>query len=224
LWAPDKLAKQLAAARNTGRVWAYGGAVHVNIELRVLSAQVTPSPERLVRALPGWSMMPGGASNAIVRADVFSDAGAWDPRLINLADWDLWARLARRGLPASVDRPLVGYRIHSGNASANIGLILDEARLINGRYGAKVDYGELHHYLAWVHLRSGRRRQAVSHLLRAASHGRVLDVGRTVTKVAAAQIGRYGGWLQPRLNSTHLAWIGEAETWVSRLRGSKVEE
>jgi glycosyltransferase involved in cell wall biosynthesis len=128
LWAPDKLALQLAAARQSDRSWAYGGSVHVNIALRVLSAAVPPAPERLVRVLPSWNLMPGGSSNVIVRADTFAAAGGWDASLINLADWDLWARLAREGLPACVNRPLVGYRIHPGNASADTDLILREAR------------------------------------------------------------------------------------------------
>jgi hypothetical protein len=72
-----------------------------------------------------------------------------------LADWDLWARLAREGSPACAREPLVGYRIHPGNASANIELILREARMLDGRYGASLEYGKLHHYLAGVYLRAG---------------------------------------------------------------------
>src|SRR5829696_624334 len=36
LWAPDKLARQLAAAQATGRSWVYTGAVNIDDDLRVL--------------------------------------------------------------------------------------------------------------------------------------------------------------------------------------------
>lgn len=218
LWAPDKLARQLAAARDHGRLWAYGGAVHVSLDLRVLSAKLPPAPERLVGALPAWSLMPGGSSNVIVRADTFQAAGGWDASLINLADWDLWARLARQGEPACVKRPLVGYRIHGGNASADTALILREARVLDGRYGAKLDYGQLHHYLAWVYLRAGRRRPAAGHLLKAAARGQGRAVARTVTGLATRRLSHRLPELAPRPKSTDSAWIAEAETWLAALR------
>lgn len=215
LWAPDKLTSQMAAARAAGRDWAYGGAVHVNIHLTVLSAKRPPNPARLVSVLPGWNLMPGGSSNVIVRADLFRAARGWDVGLINLADWDLWARLAREGAPACVDAPVVGYRIHSGNASADTGLILREARVLDGRYGAKVDYGELHHYMGWVHLRSGHRRTALNHFARAAVRGQARDVARALAHLAGRRMHR----LYPRpATQQGDDWIAEAEEWVASLR------
>jgi glycosyltransferase involved in cell wall biosynthesis len=221
LWAPDKLAVQLAAARAAGRLWAYAGAVHVNLELRVMTAKPPPRPERLVRMLPRWNLMPGGSSNVIVRREILATTGGWDSDLINLADWDLWVRLAQKGLPACVDRPLVGYRIHPGNASADTALILREARLIDGRYGA-IDYGELYHYLAWVYLRSGRRRAAVAPLIRAAAMGQVRDVTRTLAHLVGQTVARHLPVAGLRPKGLQGAWIAEAETWVAQLRGEMV--
>jgi glycosyltransferase involved in cell wall biosynthesis len=215
LWAPDKLASQLAAARAVGSGWAYGGAVHVNIHLAVLSAKRPPDPARLVSVLPGWNLMPGGSSNVIVRADVFRAAGEWDVSLINLADWDLWVRLAREGGPACVDAPLVGYRIHSGNASADTGLILREARVLSERYGAEIDYGELHHYLGWVHLRSGHWRPAVRHFARAAVSGQARDVTRVLAHLAGRRMARIS---RRQARPPGDDWVSEAEAWVAPLR------
>ena len=223
LWAPDKLASQLAAGRSTGRSWAYGGAVNVAIDLRVLAVKHSPSPDRLMAMLPRWSIMTGGASNVIVRADTLAAAGGWDPRLINLADWDLWIRLTKQGPPACVNRPLVGYRIHSGNASADTNLILREARLIDGRYGARLDYAALHHYLAWVHLRNGRRRPAVAHFIHAAVRGDVLEVARSLVALASGRIRRIFSMLQPQPSRLDREWIAEAEEWISRLSGAGVQ-
>ena len=218
LWAPDKLARQLAAGGASGRSWAYGGAVHVNLDLRVLSGKPPPAPERLVGALPAWSLMPGGSSNAIVRLDTFLAAGGWDASLINLADWDLWARLALQGAPACVNRPLVGYRIHGGNASADTALILREARVLDGRYGTGLNYGQLHHYLAWVYLRAGRRRPAAGHLVKAAARGQARAVARTVTRLASRRLSHRLPALRSRQKSTDSAWIADAEKWLEALR------
>ena len=218
LWAPDKLARQVAAAEASGRRWAYGGAVHVSIDLRVLSAHLPPSPDRLVARLPSWNLMPGGSSNVIVRADAFESCGGWDHGLVNLADWDLWARLAHDGLPAEVRAPLIGYRIHDGNASRDIGLILREANLIDGRYGAQLDTGELHHYLAWVYLRRGYRRPAVRHLASAALRGQGRAVAQTVTGLAQRRFGKLVPAVRPRSKPGHDEWVAEAETWIASLR------
>ena len=218
LWAPDKLARQVAAAEASGRAWAYGGAVHVAIDLRVLSAHLPPSPDRLVARLPSWNLMPGGSSNVIVRADAFEASGGWDEDLVNLADWDLWARLAGAGPPADVRAPLVGYRIHGGNASGDVGLILREARLIDGRFGAKLDLGELHHYLAWVYLRRGHRRPALRHLAMAAARGQGRAVARSVTGLARRGLARVIPAVGPRPQPNHEEWLAEAETWIAPLR------
>ena len=215
LWAPDKLARQLAVATADRRAWAYGGAVHVNLALRATSARRPPSGDVLVRSLPGWSLMPGGSSNAIVTADAFREVGGWDEGLINLADWDLWAKLAARsGIPAVADAPLVGYRIHPGNASADTGLILREARILDERFG-RVDRGQLHHYLAWVYLRSGRRSGAGRHLAIAAANGQARAVGRVVRDLAARR------FRADRPAPGHEApdpYIAQAETWIAELR------
>ena len=219
LWAPGKLASQLAAARSTDRTWVYTGAVLVSIDLRVLSVRLPPSPERLMRVLPRGNIMPGGSSNVIVRTEVLAAAGGWDSRLTNLADWDLWVRLAQQGPPACVARPLVGYRIHPANASGDTNLILREARLIDGRYGARLDYAALHHYLAWVHLRYGRRRPAVAHFIQAAVRGAVLDVARSLGALANGRIRRIVS-MPPQPSPLDREYIAEAEEWLSRLSSS----
>ena len=224
LWAPGKLASQLAAANSTHRTWAYGGAVLVSIDLRVLSVRLPPSPQRLVQVLPQGNLMPGGSSNVLVRTEVFAAAGGWDSRLTNLADWDLWVRLAQQGPPACVARPLVGYRIHPGNASADTNLIMREARLIDGRYGARLDYAALHHYLAWVHLRNGRRRPAVAHFIRAAVRGDVLEVSRSLVALASGRVRWIVSRLPPQPSRLDREWIAEAGEWISRLRESGIQQ
>ncbi len=215
LWSPDKLARQLAAAAEARRTWSYGGAVHINVTHRVTSGAPPPTPDRLVERLPSANLMPGGSSNAIVKGDMFRKAGEWDPELVNLADWDLWIRLAQLGTPACVEDPLVGYRIHSGNASANIPLILREARVLDGRYDHRVDFGELHNYLAWVCLRLGRRRLALAHFARAAFRGEIAGVFRSASAIVRAQLKTM--LRDPTPFNPNPAWCQRAEAWVAEL-------
>jgi glycosyltransferase involved in cell wall biosynthesis len=220
LWAPDKLARQLAAAAETGRNWAYGGAVRIDVHGNILSAAPAPPPEALVERLPMWNLMPGGSSNVIVRADLFSRIGGWNPALVNLADWDLWVRLAQDGLPACVSAPLVGYRIHGGNASQDTNLILREARALNGRYSSRLDYGALYLYLASVCQRSSRRWRALRYFMLAAGRGQ----GRAVRGVFARHIRRRIGRARSvRLDATIGAdWISEAERWIAPFRRAEL--
>lgn len=219
LWAPDKLQSQIAAAESTGASWVYAGAVKVNRMLRIVGGEPPPSPDELLGRLPEWNLMPGGSSNVLVKASAFDASGGFDPTLVNLADWDLWNRLAPLGRPACVCEPLVGYRIHLGNASANTKLILAEVARLDGRYGAHVHRGDLHHYLAWVSLRSGRRRLAARHFVSAllAGKGRLVISGVTrLTRAVLSQ--RLPGIVTSQVPSAEeRAWRERARAWLEAL-------
>jgi glycosyltransferase involved in cell wall biosynthesis len=219
LWAPHKLKRQLAAASETGRSWSYGGAVRIDSAHEIIGGTPPPVPQQLVERLPRWNLIPGGSSNVIVRSEVFSHAGGWDAELVNLADWDLWIRLSRQDLPACVAEPLVGYRVHAGNASADTTLILREASLLNGRYGNHVDYGELHHYLAWVSLRSGQRSRGLRHLAQAALRGQVRAAGRSAAVLLRARVRRLTK--AAASSPPDQAWWREADTWLAPFRASQ---
>jgi glycosyltransferase involved in cell wall biosynthesis len=47
LWAPDKLARQLAAAQATGRSWVYAGEVHIDLGGQVVGGAVGAVPVAL---------------------------------------------------------------------------------------------------------------------------------------------------------------------------------
>ena len=115
VWAPEKLASQLAAAERDDRAWAVTGAVSVDDGLRVLAGEPPLAPERIVADLDRYNSVPAGASNVLVRTELLAVTGGFDPRLRHMADWDLWIRLGRAGLPATVQRPLLAYRLHRAN-------------------------------------------------------------------------------------------------------------
>ncbi len=213
VWAPDKLSAQLAAAED-GRAWIYAGAVKVDRALRVLGGDPPAAPEAVHRRLPRWSLVPGGCSGVIARRDLVGHVGGFDPRLVNLADWDLWIRLSRNGPPGWVARPLVGYRIHGGNASGDTALVLRELEILDGRYGVRMDHAAVHHYLAWVSLRGRRRRQAGRHFLQAAVGGEVGGVARSLATLAGGRLRA----VADRTRRAPTAWQADAEGWLQALR------
>ena len=53
----------------------------------------------------------------IIRRSALERAGLFDPDAVPADDWDMWLRLAATGDIGFVDRPLIGWRRHAGNAS-----------------------------------------------------------------------------------------------------------
>jgi glycosyltransferase involved in cell wall biosynthesis len=217
LWAPDKLARQLGAARGSGRAWAYAGAVKVDAEQRLIGGTPPAPPEQVAARLARWNPVPGGCSNVIISRAVLLAAGPFDRELVNLADWDLWIRVARAGgRPAWAPRPLVGYRHHAGNSSLDTALIVREARVIERRYGVALDWGGIFRYLAWLCVRSGRRQEALRYFGRAALRGASCPV---VTDLSAILRNRLPSFpLRGSRPDEHRQWRAEAESWLTSLR------
>jgi glycosyltransferase involved in cell wall biosynthesis len=220
LWAPDKLALQLAAARTTGRNWVYTGAVKIDLQQRVIGGIPPLAPEVAMARLPHMNPVPGGCSGVLASTTALRKAGGFDNGLANLADWDMWMRLALTGPPAFVPRPLVAYRIHPHNASSDTALILAEARSLDQRYGSRLDYGALYHYLAWVHLRSGRSRSSLGYYALAAAHG---TLGAPMADLwwKLRQRLRVNGLNLPserHRRAQRAEWRAASEAWLSLLR------
>jgi glycosyltransferase involved in cell wall biosynthesis len=219
LWAPDKLARQLQAARQTGREWVYGGAVRIDADQRILTGTPPPAPEELARKIVNFNLMPGGCSNAMVSRAVLGAVGPFDDGYKHFADWDLWIRLARRGLPAWVPNPLTGYRIHGGNKSLDVAGMMADLRRIQDRHGTRVDMAAFCHYLAWLFLRAGRRRQALRYFLRAAAQGEARPVARSLSSILGSRLARRlppGRRVAP--GQPPPEWKDTAEVWLAELR------
>jgi glycosyltransferase involved in cell wall biosynthesis len=213
LWAPHKLSSQLAAA-GSAATWVYAGDVEMDARQRVIAGAPPPSPEEVIRRLPRTSLVPGGCSCVIATRGAVASVGAFDPAFVNLADWDLWVRLARTGPPAFVNEPLVGYRVHPGQSSLDIGSMLREAGMFERKYGWRIDRGELHHYLAYQCLIAGKPKKAFGHFAKAALRGKVIPVAGSVTRVL---VDRFGIQLPLPRPDPHAAWRAQAEGWLSKL-------
>jgi glycosyltransferase involved in cell wall biosynthesis len=221
LWAPGKLASQLAAAKRDGRAWAVTGAVSIDDRLRVLAGEPPLEPERIVADLDRYNSVPAGASNVLVRADLLAATGGFDPALRHMADWDLWIRLGRTGPPATVPRPLLAYRLHRANATMDTAFDpqepLAELDAIVGRYGIPADRLAVDRWIAWTCLRAGRRGASLRAYVRAARGGDRRSLVRAAIGLLHPAVGRriyYRPFLRQGQDE---AWLAEARSWLRDL-------
>ena len=219
LWAPDKLALQLARARAEGRDWTYGASVALLPTHEVSGGGPPPSSDEACRDLPLRNVVPGGASNVVVRRALLDRVGPFDPALRHMSDWDMWIRLASAGPPAVVDVPVVAYRLHAGNASVDTADIAREMGILERRYerlryGAPMDRAYVHRWIAWSAARMGRRRDALHAYARAVLAGDLTSLGRAAVVVTFPSLvtwrmrsgsdSRYSSlaseWIEPQLS------------------------
>ncbi len=241
LWAPDKLSRQLVAARQAACAWVYTGAVNVDLRSRVHGGSPPLNPERLLEVLPRWNPLPGGCSNVAARRDCLARLGGFNPDLQILADWELWLRLASIGAPACVRSPLVGYRVHGANMSLNTRQMLTELDLVSRLDGTDVDRAGFSRYIGRLCLRTGRRREAYRYLAAAAvrssnaqrridgrADARLVrhDIAEAVRRRTGRPTGRRAAARQRRAQGTdeHAAWKAEAQDWLDRLRDKAPDE
>lgn len=226
MWAPSKLAAQLCAiTREPGARWACAGAVRVDARLRLGGPERAPASDISDRLLAS-NVIPGGASGVLARTDLVREVGGFDQRLSNMADYDLWIRLALASPVAGVDRPLVGYYVHSAGMAHNVPRSEEELALIEEKYRTiRQERGiGLHRdfflwYFGSLLLRQGHRMPAVRQHLEIARRGG----DRRLYALALAAAG--GLWpgiqrLRDHNGSRRLpaAWRQEAESWIAPLR------
>ena len=176
LWAPRKLRAQVDSAETAGAVFAYSAGGGLDASRTFLFAVPPPEPATITQALLRWNVIWCGCSNVLARADVVEALGGFDERLVQLADWDLWIRLALAGPAAASAEVLVGYVMHDESM-----LLTDQRDVLpemdylvaKHRDAARVHGVDLDEalFLRWVargHRRAGRRRRAAQTYLRAA--------------------------------------------------------
>jgi len=189
-WAPDKLAKQLAALVEMDASWSICGAVTVDETVRLRNSY-RPSPAADVARDVLSDSLPGGGSNVVASRELVGRAGDFDPDL-QFEDWDYWIRLALLGgPPAVIDEPLVAYLSHRNSRvaeCANRGAFEEiEGRYREERAAARVadDWPRWLGGLAEAHQRANdRRRAAWGHLEVAAYTHRAQYLGRAALALA----------------------------------------
>lgn len=135
LWAPDKLARQLAALDEAPAArWC------VTSELRLwdggrLGPMVScPDPAHIAELLRSANVVPGGGSGVVVDRELIVSVGGFDEGLSMFADWDLWLRLSAVAAPTAVDAPLVVYRDHPAAMSRDMSGVERELERLHRRH------------------------------------------------------------------------------------------
>jgi glycosyltransferase involved in cell wall biosynthesis len=191
LWSPRKLRTQIDAARAAGAGFAYSGAVWVDGKLHLDHGHAPPPPEGLASALLRWNVLWGGGSNVVARTDLVRSLGGLDEDLFQLADWDLWIRLALAAPAALVEDVQVALVRHQGSMllvdRRDVFLELDalaaKHRDAAARAGVQVDRARFARWVANGHLRAGRRREAARTFVRGTREP------RNVLRAAGALLG-----------------------------------
>jgi len=210
LWAPTKLARQIAAADAAAAAgFVYSAALHVGPELAVRHLEPAPEPHRAIRALRFFNPIPAGASNVLARTELVRAVGGFDESLKQLADWDMWLRLTQSVRPAACPEPLVAYVQHGGTQRRVLpSVIAREHRVLVAKHGLQASAPEAIWFWRWVaggHLAADRRGRAALELARAALRFRSppdlrqaarLLAGRAPQPDAAAQRPPAPDWLR----------------------------
>jgi glycosyltransferase involved in cell wall biosynthesis len=193
VWSPEKLRRQIDAAGEAAFV--YCAAAWLDEHRRYQRTLVPPSPIGLAARLLAWNEIWAGGSNVLVRSDLLERVGAFDERLFQLADWDLWIRLALAAPGAAVDAVLVGYVLQPQSmlltdrrdVFEEFSYLSSKHRADSLRQGTRPDPAKFARWVAFGHLRAGRRRLAARTYLRAVQHGDA----RSAIRAVAALLGEH---------------------------------
>jgi glycosyltransferase involved in cell wall biosynthesis len=121
-WLPGKLDRQLALfGPGLDAVDVVYSGYQIHHADGHVETVLRPPPRSLRRALLGGNVF-GCTSSVIVRRDVLDSVGGFDPSLPALVDYDLWLRLAVKGVSfASIPDPLVRFhKDRSDRVSADL--------------------------------------------------------------------------------------------------------
>jgi len=124
------------------------GAVHSGFyfvdehgdRLPQLGMDTVPDDQMYDRLLDGEFFIP---SSVLTRRACFSSVGLFDEQLRASEDWDMWLRVAHDYRFAGISEPLVNYRIHGKNMSADPEYMLQyQLLVVNKLFGSPGDCTE----------------------------------------------------------------------------------
>jgi glycosyltransferase involved in cell wall biosynthesis len=228
LWAPRKLRAQVDSAEAANAVFAYSAGAGLDASHAFLFAVRQPDPEVVLRELLRWNVIWCGCSNVLARADVVARLGGFDEAFVQLADWDLWIRLALAGPAAATQDVLVGYVMHDESMllTDRRDVFPEMDRLVakhgdaSRRYGIEPDRALFTRWVARGHRRAGRRTLAARTYLRGALRYRDLGaLPRALLSFAPERIVDASRWLGgvERRSALRKERVPEPD-WIARFR------
>jgi glycosyltransferase involved in cell wall biosynthesis len=230
VWSPRKLRTQLDAVHEAGADFIYSGVVAVGDSGAVEYDFPLPPPAELPLKILSSSVLPAGGSNVLARTELVRAVGGFDEQLFQLADWDLWIRLAASGRPAATAEVLVGYFEHDENmlltdpadVTRELAYLEQKHRALRARHGVELDRSTFLHWVAWGHLRRRQRGRAARVYLRsgiANRSGRDIALAAAFAARAVVPLGSLRRRLQALTGSRAPEVDGAAEpAWLELYR------
>jgi glycosyltransferase involved in cell wall biosynthesis len=211
LWAPDKLARQLAAAGSAGADFAYSTAVIVQDDLTVLWAEEAPDAARLAELMVPNNPIPACSSNLLVRSEVARTI-RFDRALKHLADWDFATRLISSATGAPCHDVHVGYLWHATNMhTSDLAGIEREFAYFRRKHmedGRRMGGPSQSRWLAGAYRKSGQKLQASRAYLQGAVRYRSLpDFVRAGAVLFGERAMALGAPEQARPDIPYPAWL-----------------
>jgi glycosyltransferase involved in cell wall biosynthesis len=125
LWHERKLERQIEAIRDMpGAGFCFTSAELVDDRLQPFGIDYAPNFQDYCREfLVTGNVVPGGGSSAMVKRDLITSLGGFDPALSQCADWDMWLRLSLVTEFVSIRDPLTRYRKAPDTMSSNPALL-----------------------------------------------------------------------------------------------------
>ena len=116
MWAPDKLEKQIAAARRTGTNLIYTGSAFIDSDGNPIDWQLHVPEKLTYRKLLKQNIISN--SSVLVRKDLYRKHYAMGDGMHE--DFAIWLGITREGETAyGIDEPLLIYRIAKSSKSGN---------------------------------------------------------------------------------------------------------
>jgi glycosyltransferase involved in cell wall biosynthesis len=225
VWAPDKVAAQLAEIdRVPGAEWACTGTASVNADLEIVGHHRPPPSGDVHDLMRATNVIPGGGSSVLARTAVARRLGGYDAWATGCEDFDFHCRLSAMAPVASVDRPLVGYRVAAGSMSTNVdkmrtGHLRVIERHRNGLDGPMVRQADVRAEQYWARftLRNRDRLGTLKAYLAIAARHRL--PGQALYGIAGAlapvAVDRHQAKLERRRVPEE--WAAAARVWLDRL-------
>ena len=168
IWSPRKLRAQLDTASSQEASFVYSDVLALDERLRPTAVLAAPDPETLAASLLHQQVIPAGASNVTVATALVRSLGGFDENLVQLADWDLWIRMAQSGRAAASREVLVGWVKHPENMLLTkrqsifreLEYLIEKHRAASAELRAEFDRVGFVRWVAGGHGRAGRRFRA----------------------------------------------------------------
>jgi glycosyltransferase involved in cell wall biosynthesis len=225
VWAPDRVVDAVSAMRVESASWSCCGAVYVDGRGAVTALHAPPASGWLREEVYRSNPLPGGGSGLIADRDLLNDAGGFSTGFKDLADWEMWIRLASRSPIASVPAFQIGYTLDDRCSSfTRPARCYEELGRLRRQYGfgedGRPDY-EPALWTRWMsgqHWRAGDRTGLARLWMKEALRTRDgLDVARflayAVLPRPALERGRQR-YLRRSLRALDPALVAEAQAWM----------